>query len=59
MKKLIDFLKNEDASAMVEYVSVTTVVGGGSIAATTVLRDSQVDRINNLNDVLETATSGP
>lgn len=55
MKALINFLKNEDGSAMVEYISVTTVVGGGSIAATVVLRDAQVDRIANLNDVLETA----
>lgn len=56
MKALINFLKNEDGSVMMEYTVVTTVIGGGCIGVTGILRDSQVDRIHSLNETLDGAT---
>jgi Flp pilus assembly pilin Flp len=56
MKALINFLKNEDGSVMMEYTVVTTLIGGGCIGVMGTMRDGQVDRINDLNETLDGAT---
>ena len=56
MKALINFLKNEDGSVLMEYTVTTAVIGGGCIGVTKALKDGQVTRITDLNNVLDTAT---
>ncbi|MEW6327519.1 MAG: Flp family type IVb pilin [Thermodesulfobacteriota bacterium] len=52
MKKLVDFIKEEDGATAVEYALIVGLIAAGIIVAVTALRDKIVTVFTNVKNAM-------
>ena len=58
LKKIKNFLSDDQGMQTAEYMILGTVMGAGSIGAIKTVRDGQVEKFQQLSEALDTNSDG-